>query len=283
MEDKAEEEIKSTEVHENYTISISLFVQNFLIVLGLIAEWMAIKSIIELAIPGISGLSLLFTNGSVVLMLIHQFLIIRNFHILDHINCENYPIGDWVSRCRWEDFLRFILFLLFSALTGEIVYLFIVSSKSVTIFHELITDENNMYNLSWITPIYLISALIMAIVMLIWDILGLCHDWDEVPKLEYRKWHEDDKIVYYPFSSPYYTFIISDFVALYFWLLVNYLIFFKTNKDNIMLLFAALFLLYITSIATRLWGEYKVNKRKITLRFENYKRNTFWWRKKSNT
>lgn len=266
---------------DSHIINISTVVHYFLLLLGLVAEWFAITGIIKSAVPDLSGLIQFFTYSSIIMMLVHQFLIIRNFHILDHIDPNHYPIGNWVAKCKIEDIIRFLLFILFAALTGEIIYLLIVGSKSIPFLHDLMADKNGLYDLTWITPMYLISALSMSVVMLIWDWVGLWHDWNQVPKFGLRRFEFSDKIIYHPFTSPYYTFIVTDFIALYFWGLINYLVFFKPNKNVVMFMLALLFLAYAFGITIRIWAEWKVNIPKVVLFIKNYRENTFWWRERS--
>jgi len=267
-------------------INISTGVSHFLLLLGLMAEFFALKIILNKAMPDISSFLKIFVFGSVIMMLIHQFLIIRNFHILDHIPPTEYAdnsIGNWVSKNRIESILRFFLFFAFAFLTGEVIYLVIVSSKTLDFLKDFINIDGDKYDLHWMTPVYVISALCMSFLMIIWDILGLVHDWKDTPSLKMRKYASTDKIVYHPLTSPYYTFIISDFVSIYFWIILTFMVFGKFEKENMttfIILITLLFLFYLIIIFIRVIAELKVNIPRFKTQINYSMKNTYWWHKR---
>ena len=266
--------------------SISKWVNYFLLFIGLLAEFYAISISVENQIvesvkeyfPKFSLHHIMqFVRVSIIFMLIHQFFIIRNFHKLDHIVSTNKDlpnVGQWALTNKFEDILRFILFMLFACITGEVTYLLIVGSeihvcfieKTISWFNLLSTVSSS--GIHWIVPFFVSSALLMSVLMFFWDLFGIINDWNSLPKGFLGKINREEEIVCFPLVCPYYTFIISDSFGLLFWIFTYSLV---VNNNSGIIVWMLLFQLgYIVIVFIRIIGETFVNIPKIYYAFVKY-------------
>ena len=166
--------------------SLSGKVTNLLILFGLIAEACAFAGIfLELAEKQIiiSTFGKFATIIAIVFMLIHHYYIIKNFHIIDNLNemqlIEN-GLGVWVMKSIIEGLIRLFIFILFSIITGEILYLVIVGTKDVDLFfgsyYNGNTNHPREYNLDWITKTYIICSIVLSLVTILWELGGKLYD-----------------------------------------------------------------------------------------------------------
>lgn len=219
----------SQETENIPTIGASKLVTYSLVFLGLLTEYFAIFSILRSSSNLNDRLeSTLFdiTMIAVIFMMLHQFLIFRNFHILDNIpskDYEKYSIGNWVKKSRWENLLRVLLFLLFACLTGEVIYLLIIGGKLIGSLNLQIIDGRTYYDLNWITYFYVWIALAMSSLMLLWDLIAIKVDdvqisfKDIIPTRKgLSRFNKSNAIVCYPLEKPYYIFLLSDAFGFFF-------------------------------------------------------------------
>jgi hypothetical protein len=269
------------------TINASKLVSYFIVFLGLFAEYFVIWSILGRNINTSNQYEFslfIITMIAVVFMLLHQFLIFRNFNILDHIPHDEYKknyIGDWIGKSRWEDFLRILIFLSFAFLTGEVIYLLIVSRKLIGLINVINFNNKPYYDIDWITNVYLVGALIMTCLMLLWDIIAIKYDKISVSIKDFLPdpnsitnfdKYKDNAIVSYPLDKPYFVFLVSDSFGVVFWAC---LVIITINKSpKVMLAMTILTAIYAIVIITRLIGEFKINKPRLKVIWKNYKENT---------
>jgi len=217
-------------------------------------------------------------NICIAFMLIHQFFIFRNFHIIDHLDkVHKKKFGDWVTNCIAEDILRILLFILFAYLTGEGVYLILILKETFGSLNFCCA------NLTWIKIWYIRVAITMAGIMFFWNLFGMKKDKFKLFsksafKLKKIKNSQNDIVVTYPFQSTYTTFFFSDSLGLIFWILI-YEILFSQIVDLMFLMFFVdiIFIIYIVLIFARLIGELKVNLPKVKNNIVDYWNSTSFW------
>ncbi len=275
---------KSRDTSNQEHRAMSSFVMYLLLLVGLIAEGLSISGIMSEQFE-VHGFTMRVAQLSIVLMLIHQFMIIRNFHILDHLDHHAFSIhniGNWIGRSRIEDFLRGVIFFCFSCLTGEVVYLTLVASKSSNLIADFLgIRQGQYYDLKWLTPFFVVCGTILSAIMLLWDILGYYYDKSQKPMdgigwVNLKDLDPNLKIVYYPLNSPYYTFFFSDILGLCFWVLTTTALFFEVDEDLVTGSYCLLFLGYVIIIYLRLRGEFKIGWPKMVKALREYIDNTDW-------
>src|SRR5579872_5470399 len=107
---------------------------------------------------------------SVFFMLIHQFITIRNFHIIDQAPKSSIlSLGTWIIDNKFERILRYLIFIMLPCLTGEIIYLGLVSSESIYIVNKIL----KFINISWLPNFYILVAAIITLFMCLWALSGL--------------------------------------------------------------------------------------------------------------
>jgi hypothetical protein len=169
--------------------------------------------------------------------------------------------GNWILHSFGEHCIRFILFLLFAVLTGEIIYLKIIMQKNEDLlnhcyFHKYpVTHEviPKMYDITWTTKWYLISALILSILMIFWDGLGWLYDSKWKPLLPQQRAFRNQKKInasyrIFKISNPYFTFILCDSFAFCLWLLLNGTYFnWFSDASILMLLFTTPYIFFVAA------------------------------------
>ena len=280
----------------NYRLKVSSSIHYLLLIIGLTSEFFVVRSIIRSKF-GHDGFITIIVFLAIIIMLIHQFMIIRNFHILDRMEdteskskdtksksedtefksedkeFKSIGVGDWILKSRIEDILRVILFVLFACLTGEITYLAIVSEKTTNF--GFIETNGTFYNLNWISSFYIHSATILALIMFIWDITGACYDKKLKTNFGFSKISENKKlkIVSFPFKNPYHTFLASDLLGLIFWILLWLMVIFNIDTS---LWFVLMFMAYGVLIFVRFIGEIIIQSKKMKENLKSYWEKTQW-------
>jgi hypothetical protein len=263
--------------------NISILVVDILLIIGLVAEYLALTFILSDK-KMVDSFDMYLAKAAIFFMLIHHYLIIKNFHIIDHLNYDDLRkngFGNWVLKSRIEDIVRLALFILFACITGEIIYLKIMAIKNLDLLNGGYYNGNTMhpkeYNLTWMTEFYINSALWMSIIMLFWDTFGVFYDkyinpsTDTATKLDVSKYGQ---IVAFPFKDPFVTFLISDILAFCFWYSIRAMI--LNHKEWYSHLISILFLGYIFFISLRTIGLLRTSLPKAKTTFINYWKNSCW-------
>ena len=262
--------------HHNHSKNLSFFVSQLLLIVGLITEWLALTSIlIENKLPVNDQFTYWVIKLGIVALLVHQYFIITNFHKIDHltpVELKENGFGDWVIKSRTEDLLRIALFLLFSCLTGEIIYLQVIWEKNMDLVKGDYWDQFGHvkpYNLVWITTFYIKSALVLSIVMIVWDVAGFFYD----KKSSIQNTEGREKLLEGSFKNNYLTFIVSDTFGFVFWFAILKVYNRDTDYIEVMKLFL---LIYFIVIGFRFILYFKGAPHRFRDRINNYLENTKW-------
>lgn len=220
---------------------ISTSVSTVIIVIGLFVELIALTGIMS-RVP-IDKIAQIITIFGIIIMLIHQFLIMKCFHSIDHLSSDDLKrvgIGKWAyNKC--ESILRFLIFILFAGLTGEIVYIIISFKKSISygdytkittyldIDGKLIivdSDPLTTIDVHWLPVFYIICALIMSLLIMLWSFAGFIYERRELKNYEVTPNDVFDLKILNPSPSKniYKGFLRADILAVFMWLAMFFLI-----------------------------------------------------------
>ena len=150
-------------------------------------------------------------------VLIHHQIIISNFKIIDKLRENDIASIGFVKR--WigtipETIIRFLIFLMFAVLSGEIPYIIAICMKiKISLLH--IGDHR--FDLENLTIAYISISFFLSVTMLIWHFFSfICDFRDFINKISTK--NTNPEIVSFPFNNILATLLISDIISFVIWL-----------------------------------------------------------------
>lgn len=259
-----DQKVKSSEAVIKAPKSIARSVSNTIIVFGITAELFSLILIIVqnkkslISSEKLSSINMIVLIALIIAMLIHHYFIMNNFKRIDSSKVEDLRevgFGNWVCNRNWEDYLRFPIFILFAVLTGEIQYIFAVGFEIYTNF----THTGQVFDIGWVTTIFVTASFILAFIMVIWNISGLIYDhYNPILEKKIETNTPGQQSIFkpvinpFPFKSAVWTFLLSDLLAFLVWGCFFLMLILKEWDMNDLLKYFAFF--YIILILLRALG-----------------------------